>query len=200
MEEHDDAWRRVPNVVLTGFMGTGKSTVGRILAMKLRYRFVDTDRMIQSRHGPIPEIFDTQGEAAFREMEQTVADELARQRGLVISTGGRLMLDPVNAEVLGTTGLVVCLTGEISEITQRLLRSSTRRPLLETDDPATRIAELFVERAEAYAQFPQLDTTGHTPEDLAVAIEERLADLIDQRSGGDRRRSSSDADGATGHT
>ena len=76
------------NLVLTGFMGTGKTTVGRILADRLGYGFVDTDEVIESRAGPIPEIFDRDGEEAFREMERSVARELSGRTGLVIATGG----------------------------------------------------------------------------------------------------------------
>ena len=83
--------RHVRNVVLTGFMGTGKSTVGRLLAERLGYEFVDTDQLIVERYGPIPEIFATDGEAAFRAYEREVAGELAERQGLVIATGGRAL-------------------------------------------------------------------------------------------------------------
>ncbi|MCY4663604.1 MAG: hypothetical protein OXC00_02945, partial [Acidimicrobiaceae bacterium] len=76
------------NVVLTGFMGTGKTTVGRILAEHLGFDFVDTDAVIESRAGPIPEIFERAGEPGFRELERSVARELAGRTGLVIATGG----------------------------------------------------------------------------------------------------------------
>ena len=85
------------NVILTGFMGTGKTTVGRLLAERFDYEFVDTDRVIEQRHGPIPEIFRDHGEGEFRRLERDVADELSERDRLVISTGGRLMVDAVNA-------------------------------------------------------------------------------------------------------
>ena len=92
------------NVVLTGFMGTGKTTVGRLLADELGYEFVDTDELIEQRHGSIADLFATRGEEAFRELERDVAAELARRSGLVVSTGGRMMLDPANVRALSASG------------------------------------------------------------------------------------------------
>ncbi|MGB1724601.1 MAG: shikimate kinase, partial [Ilumatobacteraceae bacterium] len=94
------------NVVLTGFMGTGKSTVGRLVAATLRYGFVDTDRLIEERHGPIPELFATHGEDHFRRIEQGIAEELGALTSLVVSTGGGLMLDEVAGASLAATGRV----------------------------------------------------------------------------------------------
>ena len=101
-------------------MATGKSTVGRMLAEALGYRWVDTDALIESRHGPITEIFRNNGEEAFRAMEKEVAAELAESSGLVISTGGRMMLDPENAALLGKSSRVFCLTAEPEEIMRRV--------------------------------------------------------------------------------
>src|SRR6187399_1176730 len=89
------------NIVLTGFMGTGKTTVGRLLAARLGYEFVDTDEAIVERHGEIADIFRTRGEEAFRQIERQLAAELASRERLVISTGGRMMLDPDNVAALG---------------------------------------------------------------------------------------------------
>src|SRR5512143_2336464 len=95
------------NIVLTGFMGTGKTTVGRLLAAQLGYEFVDTDVLIEARLGrPISQVFAELGEAAFRQMEADLAQELANREGLVISTGGRLMLDPANVAALSRQGRV----------------------------------------------------------------------------------------------
>ncbi len=88
--------RSEQNLVLTGFMGTGKTTVGRMLAEKLGMEFVDTDELIESRHGPIPRIFADRGESEFRAIEQEVARELGERSGLVIATGGRMVLDDDN--------------------------------------------------------------------------------------------------------
>src|SRR3546814_5648389 len=86
-------------------MGTGKSTVGRLVAERLGRDHVDTDALIETRHGPIAELFSTHGEDHFRRLERQVAAELAPRSGLVVSTGGRTMLDPENQATLGTTGV-----------------------------------------------------------------------------------------------
>jgi len=164
------------NVVLTGFMGTGKTTVGRVLAARLGWEFVDTDRVIEERHGPIPTIFAEQGEGAFRRFEREVADELAGRRRLVVATGGRTMVDAVNAQRLGATGDVVCLVASLDTILERVDvdGADATRPLLRGDDVRTRVADLLAERADAYAAFHQFQTDGRTPDELAVAIAEHL--------------------------
>ena len=101
------------NIILTGFMGTGKTTVGKLLAQRLGYRFVDTDELIQARQKrSIPEIFTESGEAAFRAMEREIAPELAAQEGLIISTGGGMMLDPANIVALAQKGQIFLLGGD----------------------------------------------------------------------------------------
>lgn len=165
------------NIILTGFMGTGKSTVGKLLAERLRYEFVDTDVLIQERHGlTIPQIFSQRGEESFRQMEREVAAELAQQRRLVISTGGRMMLDPDNVASLGCGGRIFCLTAAPAEILARVAKDDTGipRPLLGGDDPAQRIEELLAERARGYRRFPQIETDGKAP---AAVVDEVLAAL-----------------------
>ena len=164
------------NVVLTGFMGTGKSTVGRALAEQLHLEFVDTDQVIEADHGPIPVIFAEQGEAAFRSIERDLAADLAEQSGLVIATGGRLMLDSSNASALAETGRVFCLHAPVEVILERVIGDGTaHRPLLDGDDPAGRIRALLTERAMAYGQFEQVDTVDRSPVAIAADIAARLA-------------------------
>ncbi len=164
------------NVVLTGFMGTGKTTVGRLLAERLGYEFVDTDQLIEQRHGSIPEIFRESGEGEFRRLERVVANELAERRHLVISTGGRLLLDALNAARLTATGEVFCLTASVDTILDRVASDdpAVERPLLAGGDARARITELLAERAEAYARFEQLDTEGRAPAELAAEIADRV--------------------------
>jgi shikimate kinase len=164
------------NVVLTGFMGTGKTTVGRALAARLGWEFADTDSVIEERHGPITTIFAEQGEGAFRNYEREVAGELADRSRLVIATGGRMMVDAVNAQRLGETGDIVCLVASLDTILERVDAdgAGATRPLLRGDDVRARVAALLAERTEAYGAFHQIDTDGRSPAELAVAIAEHI--------------------------
>jgi shikimate kinase len=150
----------VDNLVLTGFMGTGKTSVGREVASRLGMEFVDTDAIIESRHGPIERIFTEHGEPSFRDLERELAKELSQRKGLVIATGGGMMLDQANVEELTRNGHVVCLVASPEEIHRRVTNDEIRRerPLLEVDDPKLRIAELIAERGDGYARFPHIDT------------------------------------------
>ncbi len=164
--------RQRPNVVLTGFMGTGKSTVGRILAERLGYEFMDTDAFIEHIHGPIATIFAEQGEETFRLLERGAAAMLGGDDGQVIATGGRMALDPNNAAALQANGKIVCLTATIDEIYARVTADTDGpdRPLLSGEDPFGQIANLLAERADAYAKFPQVNTSGRTPDEVADAV------------------------------
>lgn len=158
------------NIVLTGFMGTGKSTVGRRLAARLGYYFVDTDELIVARNGrSIAVIFRESGEAAFRQMEAAIAQDLNGQTGLVIATGGRLMLDEANATALEQNGRVFCLTAEPEEIIARL-DGDAQRPLLNVDDPAAQIRRLLAARSAAYSRFPQISTSGKSVDQVTEEI------------------------------
>ena len=160
------------NLVLTGFMGTGKTTVGRLLAERLGLEFVDTDELIESRAGPIPEIFERDGEDAFRELERSVARELAGRTGLVIATGGRMMLDPECRACLEPVSDVVCLTAGPDTVVERVTGpGAVPRPLL--DAPA-RVRELLAERAEGYGRFASVDTEGRNPDEVVDAVMSRL--------------------------
>lgn len=156
-------------------MGTGKTTVGQLLAAQLGYEFVDTDAVIESRHGSIPEIFATQGEERFREMERDLALELAARSELVVATGGRFMLDPANAELLATNGRVFCLAASAEEILRRVGNDDRAgRPLLAVADRLRRIVRLLAEREAGYRRFEQVDTEDRSPEDLVADLVIRL--------------------------
>ena len=143
------------NIIFTGFMGTGKTTVGKLLAEKLGRDFIDTDNLIEQRQGlTIPEIFDQLGEAAFRQMEAEIAKELGQRKGLVISTGGRLMLDPANVEALSVNGRVFCLVATPQEILSRIEGDTDHhRPLLDVPNPGEQIVELLQARKRAISVF-----------------------------------------------
>jgi shikimate kinase len=163
------------NVILTGFMGTGKSTVGRLLAVRLGYSFVDTDEWIVAQDGrSIPTIFAQSGESAFRGWEVQAAQTLAVARGLVIATGGGLLLNPANVATLSATGPIFCLTAQPETILERLEEDETERPLLNHAHPAQRIQQLLAERAEAYGRFTQIATDGQTPEQIVKQIAQHL--------------------------
>jgi len=160
------------NIVLTGFMGTGKSTVGQTLARKLGYEFVDTDSIIVERHGTIAQIFEKGGEGAFRQLERDTAVELAGRTGCVIATGGRFMLDHHNATVLTPTSDVFALVAEPEEIARRVLSDGiASRPLLaNAPDPIARIKEMVEERRAGYAAFATVSTDGRSVEDIVAEI------------------------------
>jgi shikimate kinase len=160
------------NLVLTGFMGTGKTTVGRELASRLEMGFVDTDELIESRHGPITGIFAQQGEARFREIERDVAEEVGAAKGLVVATGGRMALDSDSARSLSRNGLIICLVATPETIYQRITSGDMHRerPLLQADDVSQRIDELMSDRADDYARFPQVATDSATPGEVVDEI------------------------------
>ncbi len=164
------------NIVFTGFMGTGKTTVGKLLAKKLHREFIDTDELIEERQGlTIPQIFEKLGEPAFRRMEADIAKELGKRKGLVISTGGRLMLDPSNVEALSANGRVFCLVATPQEILSRLESDKDhRRPLLDVPNPGEQIIELLQQRKKGYQRFLKLTTDDTQPFDIT----ENLLDFM----------------------
>jgi len=169
------------NLVLTGFMGTGKTTVGRILADRLGYGFVDTDEVIESRAGPIGEIFERDGEEVFRQLERSVARELAGRTGLVIATGGRMMLDASCSACLEPAARVVCLTAHPDIIVERI-GGTGRRPLLDVPDAPARVRELLAERAEGYARFASVETDDRSPGEVADAVRWRRRGRANMRA------------------
>ena len=163
------------NVVLTGFMGSGKSTVGVLLAEILVKEFVDTDTMIAQIHGPIPEIFKSEGEEAFRQYEQGISKQLEHKENLVIATGGKLLLDQTNVELLGANGRIFCLSAPIDQIIERILKEGrSKRPLLDSDDFEERLRKIYSQRVASYSVFEQVDTAGRTPLEIAEEIRNRL--------------------------
>ncbi len=165
------------NIILTGFMGTGKSSVGKIIAKKLKRNFVDTDLLIEKRQGrTIPEIFREMGESAFRRMETEVAKELGKKEGLVISTGGHFMLDPKNIEPLIHTSRIFCLIATPDEILTRLQNDRNHtRPLLDVANPKKQIIKLLQQREQGYQRFPRIITDNKQPADIADNIFELIS-------------------------
>lgn len=159
------------NIILTGFMGTGKTTVGRCLAEKLGWSVIDTDVLIETREGKtIPDLFVKVGERAFREIETSVIRELLEEEKTVITLGGGAVMQPINRELLQQAGLFICLNARPETILERI-ESETHRPLLEGGDRLSRIQEILSERGEIYEKIPnQVETDGNSPEEIAEEI------------------------------
>lgn len=162
----------LPNLVLIGYMGTGKSSVGRQLARFARMRFVDTDDLIVSAAGrSIPEIFAAEGVEYFRQLESQVLRDLAGTEGTIVATGGGIVTRPENLPLLRALGTIVWLTADEDVIFERVSRNRNR-PLLQTENPRATMHEHLVERLplyRAYADFVA-DTSWMSQGDVAHAI------------------------------
>jgi shikimate kinase len=151
------------NLYIVGFMGTGKTTVGRSVAQRLGFECIDTDHEIETLTGrTIPEIFATDGEAAFRKMERDFIDSDSRQTRTVVACGGGLVIEPGMAEKLRSRGVVVCLHASIETILARTSRNRNR-PLLEVGDPDAQARALFAKREPIYRSVGTLILTDSRP-------------------------------------
>jgi shikimate kinase len=161
------------NIVLFGFMGTGKTCVGRAVAERLGMTYVDLDDLIEAREGTtISAIFATKREPYFRRVETEVAKEAARLERHVIATGGGVVLNEANVRALEATGVGICLNAAAEVIYDRV-KDETQRPLLAVADPLARIRALLAHRAPFYAKVShQIDTSGKPVE---AVIEEVVA-------------------------
>lgn len=140
-------------IALVGLPGSGKSTIGRQLARRLNLAFLDTDQVIEQRLGcSIREYFEREGEASFRDIEQSVIDDVTQTHSGVISTGGGSVLRPANREHLHERAQVVYLRSSPEEIFRRL-RHDTIRPLLQVDDPLSRLRDLYAVRDPLYLEI-----------------------------------------------
>jgi shikimate kinase len=139
-------------VALVGLPGSGKSTVGRQLARRLQVPFVDSDVVIEKQLGcSIRDYFEREGEASFRDVEESVIDQLTQESGGVFSTGGGAVLRSANRTHLHERGQVVYLNAHPSEIFRRL-RHDVNRPLLQVDNPLKRLQELYAQRDPLYRE------------------------------------------------
>jgi shikimate kinase len=151
--------RAFHNLALIGFMGTGKSSVGRLAASQLQFDFVDTDELIEETAGaPIAEIFARQGEPAFRRMERSLVAGFVNSRRKVIATGGGLAANAENLALLKQNALVICLWASLETIYERVAHQ-THRPLLKDPDPRGKIRGLLAEREPFYRQADVLIST-----------------------------------------
>jgi len=164
-------------IILTGFMGTGKSQVGRLLAQRWGLRLVETDALIEEQEGTsIAQIFAQRGEGYFRDLETAILQDILGEERLVISTGGGMLLRPENLQLLRGAGPIICLQATPETILERT-SGSAERPLLNQPDPLAEIKRLLSARAEAYQQADyQVDTDDLTLQQIADRCEELLAD------------------------
>ena len=161
------------NIYFVGMIGAGKTTIGRHLARRLKKRFVDCDHEVESRTGArIPLIFEIEGEPGFRRRESRVLQELTGETGLVLATGGGVVLDPENRRRLSETGLVVYLCAPPEELYART-RHDRNRPLLQVADPQGRIRELYALRDPLYREVADVVFEGasRTPQAAARQLE-----------------------------
>jgi len=147
------------NIYLVGFMGTGKSAVGRELAKKWKWHFVDLDELIELREKrTIAEIFACEGEPYFRRVESRVLREVVGERNFVVACGGGIVLEKVNILTMKEEGFVVCLSASIPVILKRTCKE-THRPLLKVKDPRKQIELLLKMRAPYYALADKMINT-----------------------------------------
>jgi shikimate kinase len=138
------------NIYLIGLMGAGKTTIGRQLARTLKMPFYDSDKSIEESTGvDIPTIFEFEGEKGFRDREQKMIQQLTQIDGIVLATGGGVILREENCQLLKTNGFIVYLQCSVDRILERT-RKDAKRPLLNTDNPRDRIESLLVERKPLY--------------------------------------------------
>ena len=150
--ERQNQKRPRPNIVLVGFMGTGKTSIGKRLATQLRMPYVDTDDIIEQDSGRrISDIFAEDGETAFRELESEAVRKASKLDNHIISTGGGVVLKETNMVELKRNGIIFCLTATAEEIYQRV-RHQSHRPLLQTPDPLGKIKSMLEERHPYYAK------------------------------------------------
>ena len=159
------------NIVLVGFMGTGKTTVGGIIAQELDMEFVNTDELIEKKEGaPVNEIFSKKGEPYFRKIEREVIMEVSGQEGTVIDAGGGAVINELNVEDLKKNGIVVCLNATPEEIFRRV-EQYAHRPLLNVTDPLAEIKKLLKSRAGYYKRADyQVETTEKNADNVAREI------------------------------
>ena len=159
------------NIVITGFMGTGKSVVAKELARKLKMEFIDMDRIIEERQGTsIADIFTRYGEKYFRAQENKLVKELSQKENIVIATGGGTLLSSDNARILSQRGQIICLYADSQTIYNRVKRKNNR-PLLNGENILDKINHLMKERKKIYDNIKwKIDTTNLTTREVVDKI------------------------------
>ncbi len=177
MTETTSSKRDSGNIILIGMMGSGKTTVGKLLAKQLGKTFVDSDEEIQRRTGvTIPHIFDVEGEIGFRQRESAALEELTTRHDIVLATGGGAVLSSHNRALLKQGGLVVYLKSNVHDLWQRT-RHDHNRPLLQTADPRAKLQELYEQRDSLYAEIA--DVVMHTGKQSVQVLLMRLQQKLE---------------------
>ena len=153
------------NLILIGFMGTGKTSLGKLLANRLGRGFIDLDQKIEhDAKMTIPQIFELHGEKYFRELEKKAVREVSERKNLVIATGGGTVKDAENVRLLKNSGVIICLTTDPEEIFRRTERRGERPVLDSGEDRLATIKKLLAEREIFYSQADYtIDTTDWSP-------------------------------------
>ena len=159
------------NILITGFMGAGKTTIGEKLAKRLGYFFIDTDREIEKEQGcSITEIFKYGGEECFRDLETDILQKLQTKQNLVIATGGGMVLRNENRSLMQSLGTRVYLKVELQELMRRL-KKDKKRPLLQKSKPEEHILEMLQQRKSIYEEAECIiDTTDLSPHQMVTEI------------------------------
>lgn len=171
MKQLQRSSKNKPNIVLVGFMGTGKTSVAKRLSSLMRMRYVDTDNVIESNtERAISDIFEKDGETVFRQLESDAVEQVSKLYNFIISTGGGVVLNEENVMKLKKNGIVFCLTASPEEIYERV-GHQTHRPLLQTPEPLETIRTMLDERAIYYAHADYtMDTTGRSFDEIVAHI------------------------------
>ncbi|MCP9775292.1 shikimate kinase [Cyanobium sp. WAJ14-Wanaka] len=170
------------NLYLVGMMGTGKSAVGRPLATALSYRFIDADSTLERAAGrTIAEIFASDGESDFRQLETGVLNQIASWHSLVVATGGGVVTRPENWGHL-RQGVVIWLDASAERLLERIQQDPTPRPLMQSPDPGARLRELIAQRQALYAQADLvIRQRDETPQEVAEAVLTALPTILKAR-------------------
>ena len=177
------------NLYLVGMMGSGKSSAGRHLAEQLGYRFLDADSSIEQVAGrSIPEVFASEGESGFRDLEAAVLNQIASWHSLVVATGGGVVTRPENWGQLHQ-GVVIWLDAPDALLLERLSADPTPRPLMQSADPAARLAELMTQRRPLYAQADlHIVQDGRSADQVAEQVLEALPGVLKERTAAPQHR------------
>lgn len=178
MQTSEENQSNMGNIILIGMMGSGKTTVGKLLAKQLDKEFVDSDEEIQRRTGvTIPHIFDVEGEAGFRARETAALEELMHRKNIVLATGGGAPLSEQNRSMLMRGGIVVYLKSNVHDLWHRT-RHDHNRPLLQTPDPRATLQTLYEQRDPIYSSIA--DIVIHTGKQNVQILLSRLQQMISE--------------------